>query len=174
MTPSPWFTRLAAPLLAAAALAACAQPAPSPAPMPPPLRAAPADVLGALPASLPGHQRHVVHLPPLDNEHLHRAELLGGKTLTVDCNRQGMDGHFAPREVPGRGYPYWVFTSNGNVMSTRMACPPGSNRQQFVSAETLLVPYNSRVPLVVFVPDGFEFKWRPFDTRAAGLPVPAR
>ena len=79
-----------------------------------------------------------------------------------------------PREVAGRNYPYWVFSSKGQVMSTRMGCPPGSDRQQFVSAETLLVPYNSRIPLVVFVPEGFEFRSRPFDTRAAGLPAPAR
>ena len=85
-----------------------------------------------------------------------------------------MDGHFSPREVPGRNYRYWVFSSKGQVMSTRMGCPPGSDRQQFVSAETLLVPYNSRIPLVVFVPEGFEFRSRPFDTRAAGLPAPAR
>ena len=117
-----------------------------------PTPAAPGDVLGAFPASMPGHQRHVVKLPPLENEHLHRVELLGGKTLKV----------------------YWVFSSKGQVMSTRMGCPPGGDRQQFVSAETLLVPYNSRIPLVVFVPEGFEFRSRPFDTRAAGLPAPAR
>ena len=105
-----------------------------------PTPAAPGDVLGAFPASMPGHQRHVVKLPPLDNEHLHCVELLGGKTLKVDCNRQSMDGHFSPREVPGRNYPYWVFSSKGQVMSTRMGCPPGSDRQQFVSAGTLLVP----------------------------------
>ena len=96
-----------------------------------PTPAAPGDVLGAFPASMPGHQRHVVKLPPLDNEHLHRVELLGGKTLKVDCNRQSMDGHFSPREVPGRNYRYWVFSSKGQVMSTRMGCPPGSDRQQF-------------------------------------------
>ena len=100
--------------------------------------------------------------------------MLGGKTLKVDCNRQSMDGHFSPREVPGRNYPYWVFSSKGQVMSTRMGCPPGSDRQQFVSAETLLVPYDSRIPLVVCVPEGFEFPSRPFDTRAAGLPASAR
>ena len=149
----------------------CTPPAPIPST---PTPAAPGDVLGAFPASMPGHQRHVVKLPPLDNEHLHRVELLGGKTLKVDCNRQSMDGHFSPREVPGRNYPYWVFSSKGQVMSTRMGCPPGSDRQQFVSAETLLVPYNSRIPLVVFVPEGFEFRSRPFDTRAAVLPAPAR
>ena len=112
-----------------------------------PTPAAPGDVLGAFPASMPGHQRHVVKLPPLENEHLHRVELLGGKTLKVDCNRQSMDGHFSPREVPGRNYPYWVFSSKGQVMSTRLGCPPGSDRQQFVSAETLHVRYNSRIPL---------------------------
>ena len=172
----PTIARLAAPHAAAVLAAACAQSAPPPpAPIPStPTPAAQGDVLGVFPASMPGHRRHVVKLPPLENEHLHRVELLGGKTLKVDCNRQSMDGHFSPREVPGRNYPYWVFSSKGQVMSTRMGCPPGSDGQQFVSAETLLVPYNSRTPLVVFVPEGFEFRSRPFDTRAAGLPAPAR
>ncbi len=169
-------TRMGTPLLVAVCLVACAQAVP-PSATPvsdPPRSAMPIDVLDAFPASLSGHQRHVVKLPPLDNEPLHRVELLGGKTLTVDCNRQSMDGHFEPREVPGRKPTYWVFTSQGQVMSTRMACPPGSDRREFVSAKTLLVPYNSRLPLVVFVPDGFELRWRPIDTRAAGLPASGR
>ena len=130
--------------------------------------------LKAFPTQLAGHQRHVIELPALPDEDAHKLELIGGKAMTVDCNARGMDGHFEPREVPGRKPTYWVFTSQGQVMSTRMACPPGSDRREFVSAKTLLVPYNSRLPLVVFVPDGFELRWRPIDTRAAGLPASGR
>ena len=66
----PTIARLAAPLAAAVLAAACAQSAPPPpAPIPStPTPAAPGDVLGAFPASMPGHQRHVVKLPPLDND----------------------------------------------------------------------------------------------------------
>ncbi|MDO5692127.1 MAG: ecotin family protein [Pseudomonadota bacterium] len=164
--------RLAAPLLAALCLAACAQTTPSTTPAPgtsAPRPIATGDALAAFPASLPGHQRHVVKLPPLEDEQLHRVELQGGKTMPVDCNRHGMDGMFSQREVPGHPYAYWVFASRGEVMSTRMGCPDDSRRRQFVGAEPLLVPYNSRVPVVVFVPEGFEFRWRTLDSRTAQL-----
>ncbi len=167
--------RLIGSLALATALGACVQPAAT-APPPPmagaPRPAVPGDMLSAAPASLPGHQRHVVRLPPLENEHLHRVELIGGKTMTVDCNRHALGGQFAQREAPGQANPpsYWVFTSTGALMSTRMACPPGSEQQQFVGTRPLLLPYDSRLPLVLFVPDGFEFRWRAFDTRTAGLP----
>ena len=143
--------------LSGALLAACAQP-----PMTPPATPNPAarSELKAFPATLAGHVRHVIELPALADEAAHKLELIGGKTMTVDCNTRGMDGGLEPRDVPGWGYTYWVLQSRGQVRSTMMACPPGTEKPGFVQAEPLLVRYNSKLPVVVFVPEGMALRWR--------------
>jgi len=146
--------KLLYPLTLAALLAACAQ---TPAAAPDP-QAAPA--LKAFPASLPGHRRYVIELPALPDEAGRKLELIGVKPMTVDCNSRGMDGGFEARDVPGWGYTYWVLNSQGQVRSTLMACPPGSQRPGFAEAEPALVRYNSKLPVVVFVPEGMALRWR--------------
>ncbi len=150
--------RLAALLpLCGVLLAACAQPSVTSSSAPNPVAM---QELKAFPATLAGHQRHVIELPALPDEDAHKLELIGGKAMTVDCNARGMDGRFEPRDVQGWGYTYWVLKSQGQVRSTMMMCPPGSAKPGFVQTEPLLVRYNSKLPVVVFVPEGMALRWR--------------
>ena len=137
------------------ALAACAQQ-----PMTSVSNPVAAKELKAFPAAMAGHRRYVIELPQLPDENDHKLELIAGKAMQVDCNSRGMDGRFETRDVQGWGYSYWVFSSQGQVLSTMMMCPPGSAKPGFVQAEPLLVRYNSKLPVVVFVPEGFELRWR--------------
>ena len=141
--------------LCALALAACAQQ-----PMTSVSNPVAAKELKAFPATMAGHRRYVIELPQLPDENDHKLELIAGKAMQVDCNSRGMDGRFETRDVQGWGYSYWVFSSQGQVLSTMMMCPPGSAKPGFVQAEPLLVRYNSKLPVVVFVPEGFELRWR--------------
>ena len=141
----------------AALLAACAQQSMTASATPNPSAQ---HELKAFPTQLAGHQRHVIELPALPDEDAHKLELIGGKAMTVDCNSRGMDGRFEARDVPGWGYSYWVLQSQGQVHSTMMMCPPGSAKPGFVQAEPLLVRYNSKLPVVVFVPEGMQLRWR--------------
>ena len=141
--------------LCALALAACAQQPMSSASNP-----VAAKELKAFPAAMAGHRRYVIELPQLPDENDHKLELIAGKAMQVDCNSRGMDGRFETRDVQGWGYSYWVFSSQGRVLSTMMMCPPDSARPGFVQAEPLLVRYNSKLPVVVFVPEDFELRWR--------------
>lgn len=116
--------------------------------------------LEAFPRQLAGHVRHVIELPALPDEEDHKLELIGGRAMTVDCNTRGLDGGFQARDVPGWGYGYWVLQSRGQMRSTLMMCPPGSEKPGFVAAEPALVRYNSKLPVVVFVPEGYALRWR--------------
>ena len=163
-TQSMWRIAALAPLCGAL-LAACAQtPMTTPTVAPNP---AAAQELKAFPATLAGFQRHVIELPPLPDEDAHKLELIGGKTMTVDCNARGMDGAFQSRDVPGWGYSYWVLQSKGQARSTMMMCPPGTEKPGFVPADPLLVRYNSKLPVVVFVPEGLSLRWRVWQAGAA-------
>ena len=73
------------------------------------------EALAAFPEAEPGYQRHVIMLPQLDDEDQHKVELIGGKTLQVDCNAHGMDGQFDKHDVRGWGYSYWVLQSKAQV-----------------------------------------------------------
>ena len=139
--------------LGSALLSACAQ-------QPASANPAASAELKAFPTQLAGHQRHVIELPALPNEDERKLELIGTKPMTVDCNTRGMDGRFEERDVKGWGYTYWVLQSKGQVRSTLMACPPDSAKPGFVPAEPLLVRYNSKLPVVVFVPEGMALRWR--------------
>lgn len=116
--------------------------------------------LKAFPSSIPGHDRYVIELPARKHENLHQVELLGGKMLMVDCNVHGIDGQFVEHVIDGWGYSYWQLDSQGQVRSTLMACPSDDKTEVFVQAQPKLLRYNSQLPVVVFLPEGMQLKYR--------------
>ncbi|MCK9516756.1 MAG: ecotin family protein [Ottowia sp.] len=144
-------------LLAAslALLSACAQQPTAQAPGP-----EVAQALQAFPPAEPGYRRHVIVLPPRNDEDQRRVELTGGKVMPVDCNVHGMDGQFNQQDVQGWGYTYWTLESEQQVRSTMMMCPDNRKHDAFVQTESVLIRYNSRLPVVVFVPEGLSLRWR--------------
>ena len=117
--------------------------------------------LKAFPQTLEGHRRYVIELPVQPDENRYRVELYGSKAMQVDCNTRHMDGQFAKVTVEGWGYDYWVLRTRQQVLTTMMACPPGSERPgQVQTAPSELLRYNSKLPLVVFVPEGLELGYR--------------
>lgn len=130
-----------------------------------------ADALKAFPAATAGQTRHVITLPAQPDESALKVELILGKTQTVDCNRQFFGGRLETRTAEGWGYDYYVLPALGNAASTLMGCPPGSERQAFVTTqEQPLIRYNSRLPVVVYAPADVEVRyrvWRAGETQTA-------
>lgn len=120
------------------------------------------DRLAPYPKADPGYQRIVIHLPPNENEADQRVELMIGKTLEVDCNRQWFAGDLKEKQVTGWGYSYYVLEKMAGPASTMMACPGRRRHEAFVQlrGDGYLVRYNSKLPLVVYAPDGFEVRYR--------------
>lgn len=111
-----------------------------------------------------GMDRFVIWLPQRGEtdavEYDFKVEIIPGKMMEVDCNHHNLMGSFTEQTVDGFGYTYYVFNSNGNVASTRMGCPDNTLTEKFVTGATELVRYNSKLPLVVMVPKGFEVKFK--------------
>ncbi|RZT93838.1 serine protease inhibitor ecotin [Rivibacter subsaxonicus] len=128
------------------------------------------DDLKPFPAAKAGQQRFVIRLPEVDKPDEHRLELIVGKTLQVDCNRHMMGGTVTTKTAQGWGFDYFVVGPVGGGASTMMACPPDMpKREEFVRAnlrtphgraEAGLLRYNPKIPVVVFVPDGVELRYR--------------
>lgn len=117
----------------------------------------------AYPAAGAGVTRHVLHLPALAVESAAKVELIIGKTVETDgVNRVSFGGKIEAESINGWGYTRYNATA-GPMVGTLMAPPPGAPKvKQFVTlgGEPYLIRYNSKLPVVVYVPDGFEVRYR--------------
>ncbi|MFM7266004.1 MAG: ecotin family protein [Cyanobium sp.] len=152
----------AAPLALAAALLAAAS-----------ALAVPRLDLTPYPAPDAGQSRWVIQLPgvlpPNPEPSLSpspadwRVELIVGREVLVDCNRQVFSGRIASETLAGQGVKVYRVGRVGPMASTRMACPPGEpKRKAFVrmGGKPFVVPYNVSQPIVVYAPKDLEVRWR--------------
>jgi ecotin len=118
------------------------------------------DELKAFPKQMSGHSRYVFIPETREMEDNFQIELLPGKVMQIDCNRHRLAGSITKRIVEGFGYDYYVFETAGAVAATRMGCPDNSKHEAFVAAQGLTVRYNSKLPVVVFAPEGYSVRFR--------------
>ncbi len=127
-----------------------------------PVRAA--DNLQAFPPAGAGMVRYVLQLPPQADESAFQVELLAGKTVAVDDrNRYFFGGRIAEETIEGWGFPRYVVSPLGPLAGTRMAVDPNApkvNRFITLGGEPYLIRYNSRLPVVVYAPEGVEVRYR--------------
>jgi ecotin len=123
-----------------------------------------ADNMKAFPPADPGMTRYVIKVPPLQDESAAAVELVIGKTVKVDeRNRYFFGGKLEKEAIRGWGYDRYVLRKLGPMISTRMAVDPNAPKiDSFVAlaGEPRLVRYNSRLPLVVYVPAEVEVRYR--------------
>ncbi len=119
--------------------------------------------LKAFPPAQAGYERYVIRLPAKRNEHDFRIELLLGKEIESDCNAASFIGTIAEETIDGWGYSYVKLTDVAGPASTLMACPPEEVKEnRFVSVQNpnALRRYNSKLPVVIYLPQGFEARYR--------------
>lgn len=116
----------------------------------------------AFPEAKDGYQKHVIHLPIGNYENNLKIELLPGKVQEVDCNSQSYAGKIEEKTLEGWGYNYYELNDVSGPVSTMMACTDDSKSLQFVPVHSngSLLQYNSRLPVIVYLPAGFELRWR--------------
>lgn len=123
----------------------------------------PPEDLKPYPAPSEGVTRAVFRVPAVEHEADRKVEIMVGKTQLVDCNLVFFGGDLEERVAQGWGYPYYVLERVTPPASTLMACPPDEpQREAFVTVRGsgFLQRYNSKLPVVVYVPDGFEVRYR--------------
>ena len=120
--------------------------------------------LDAFPAPANGMVRYVIVLAKKarGEEDRFKVELIAGKTIVTDgVNSYRLGINIEPRNLKGWGYTYYEVTGSGNTMSTLMAPPEGTPPvEQFVTGKPLLVRYNSRLPIIVYAPNGYQVRYR--------------
>lgn len=122
--------------------------------------------LKAYPEAAEGMIRYVLYLEPKEDESLYQVELQVGKTIETDgVNRYGFGGQVKKETVKGWGYSMYTVEKGAfdNPFSTRIGVPAGQPKvKKFVQlgGSSGLVRYNSKLPIVVYVPAGGEVRYR--------------
>jgi len=123
-----------------------------------------ADNLKAFPPAEEGMVRYVINLPEQADETAFKVELIVGKTVKTDAaNRYFFIGTLETENIPGWGFNYYILRKLGPMAGTLMAVDPSAPQvERFITlgGEAQLLRYNSRLPLVVYVPAGVEVRYR--------------
>ena len=127
------------------------------------------DNMIAFPPAEKGIIRYVLQLPKQDDESVFKVELIVGKTVLVDeKNRYFFGGKIEEETIKGWGYPRYNVSNLGPMAGTRMAIDPNApkvNRFVTLGGEPYLIRYNSRLPIVVYAPEGVEVRYRIWNAR---------
>jgi ecotin len=133
-----------------------------------PTAARAADDLKPYPKAETGYRQVVIRLPIVDAPDDRKVELIFGKMMEVDCNRHFLSGQLARKVAMGWGYDYFILSNIRGPGSTMMACPPDEpNKNTFVrvnlgqdDAQYGWQRYNPKLPIVVYVPEDIEVRYR--------------
>lgn len=120
--------------------------------------------LKPFPAATEGMERFVIVLPHKERgeEDDFRVEIIVGKQMLTDgVNLVRLGNTIEPRTLRGWGYTFYEVTGPSETLSTMMAPPEGSPMvEAFVTAAPLHIRYNSRLPIVIYAPRGYEARYR--------------
>lgn len=123
-----------------------------------------ADNLKAFPKAEFGMVRYVLQLPVQEDESSYRVELIIGKTVRIDTqNRYFFGGHIEDEVIEGWGYTRYILRELGQMAGTLMAVDPDAPKaERFIhlAGEPYFIRYNSRLPVVVYIPEDAEVRYR--------------
>ena len=123
-----------------------------------------ADNMKAFPSAEEGMVRYVLQLPEQEDESAFRVELIVGKTVRTDKeNSYSFGGEIEAQTIAGWGYTRYTVSKLGPMAGTLMAVDPNWPKvDRFVTlgGEPYLIRYNSRLPVVVYVPEEAEVRYR--------------
>lgn len=120
--------------------------------------------LKAFPMAAKDFSRTVIVLPHKERkeEKNYSVELIVGKVIKTDgVNLFGMNTSLKAMPLKGWGFTFYNMQGNDSVRSTMMA--PAADQpkvDKFVGGKPLKIRYNSRIPIVIYTPEGFEVRYR--------------
>lgn len=134
-----------------------------------------ADNLKVFPPAEQGMTRHALQLPTQTDESALQVELIVGKTVLTDAgNRYFFGGHIDTQNIDGWGYTRYLVTSLGPLAGTLMAADPAAPKVErliTLSGPPYLIRYNSKLPVVVYVPSGVEVRYCIWAPQAPAQPI---
>ncbi len=134
-----------------------------------------ADNMKAFQPAEKGVVRYVLQLPEQKDEYAFKVELIVGKTVQLDeGNRYFFGGKIEAENIEGWGFTRYVISELGPMAGTLMAVDPNAPKvPRFITigGEPYLIRYNSRLPVVVYVPEGVEVRYRIWSATPEAKPI---
>ena len=122
------------------------------------------DNMKAFPPPDKGQIRYVIQLAEQDDESNYQVELIVGQTVEIDeINQYFFGGQIKKETIVGWGFTRYVVSELGLMAGTLIAVDPNAPKvDRFIrlSGEPYLIRYNNRLPVVVYVPEGVEVRYR--------------
>jgi ecotin len=112
------------------------------------------------PKAKEGFKQAYIQLPVAKNESDLKVEFFVGVEKLLDCNKHFLLGEVTTQDLQGWGYNYYEVESNGETGGTLMGCPDQKKTRKFVSLQPEIVRYNSKLPLVFYIPKDMEVRYR--------------
>ncbi len=112
------------------------------------------------PKAKDGFKQVYIQLPVAKNENDLKVEFFIGTEKMLDCNKHFLIGKVNTQDLQGWGYNYYEVESKGETGGTLMACPDQKLTKKFVYLQPETVRYNSKLPLVFYVPKDMEVRYR--------------
>jgi ecotin len=118
----------------------------------------------AFPPPDKGQIRYVIQLFERVDESNYQVELIVGQTVKIDeTNQYFFGGQIKKESIVGWGFTRYVVNELGPMAGTLMAVDPKAPKvDRFIrlGGESYLIRYNSRLTVVVYVPEGVEVRYR--------------
>jgi len=122
------------------------------------------DNMKAFPPPDQGQIRYVILLAEQDNQSNYQVELIVGQTVKIDeSNQYFFGGQIKKENIVGWGFTRYVVNELGPMAGTLMAVDPHAPKvDRFIrlGGEPYMIRYNSRLPVVVYVPEGVDVRYR--------------
>ena len=112
------------------------------------------------PKAKDGYKQVYIQLPVAKNEKDLKVEYFVGTEKMLDCNNYFLMGSVKSQDLQGWGYNYYEVESNGETAGTLMGCMNKKETKKFVYIKPEIVRYNSKLPLVFYVPKDLEVRYR--------------
>jgi ecotin len=123
-----------------------------------------AEDLKAFPPAEEGMIRKVLRLPKQEDESSLKVEIIVGKVVQLDeANRYFFGGKIEEETIKGWGFTRYIVRKLGPMAGTLIAPDPDAPKvARFITlgGDAFLTRYNSRLPLVVYVPKRVEVRYR--------------
>lgn len=118
--------------------------------------------INMFPEAKEGFKKVYIQVPIEKNEENFKVEVFVGKEALLDCNKYFLIGNITEKNLDGWGYNFYEIESSGEMGGTKMACPQEKLTNKFVYLQPLLLRYNSKLPIVLYVPNDFVIKYKIF------------
>lgn len=109
-----------------------------------------------------GWEKVVVDLPLLKKgTSEYRVEFTVGFDMETDlCNPYSLIGEWAEYEVQNSELVYFIASTKGQVVKAMNECPNNKKKSQFVGVKSSFMIHTGQQPLVVYIPEGYQLRYR--------------